>query len=66
MNIAPKWVFILILLFIPLAMIGTIRHIKSVPGDIESRLMGSGMCVQWIFFGVVWLIFLVTFLGRIF
>jgi len=30
--------------------VGAIRHIKIVPGDIESKLMGGGICISVIFF----------------
>ena len=56
-----------VLLFILVMAIGTglgaIRHIKTVPGDIESKLMGRGICVSGIFFiGILAIFFTGLFL----
>jgi len=45
--------------------IGHIRHIKSIPGDIESRLMSPLTCIGMIFFSVLLIIGIVVALGRL-
>jgi len=65
-NFAPKWAIMLFIMYIPFGIIGAIRHIKSVPGDIESKLMGNGLCLQILFMFVVVLISLIVFLGKLF
>ena len=37
--------------------LGAIRHIKTMPGDIESNLMRRNICISVIFFVGVFLIF---------
>ena len=53
-----------VLIVIPLWIIGTIRQIKSVPGDIESKLMSPLICVGLIFVFFVAMIGIASILGR--
>ena len=45
--------------FLPLFIIGEIRHIKNTPGDIESTLMYPLMCFRYIFY-IVWIFILLS------
>jgi len=51
------FVFLLFIIFIPLTILGEIRHIKTVPGDIESAFFRSLICIKFIFAAVVILAF---------
>ena len=50
-----------LLSFLPLIIVGEIRHIKNVSGDIESKLMYPLLCARYIFFAV-WSLMLISFL----
>ena len=44
--------------------LGAIRHIKTMPGDIESKLMGGGICISAIFMMGVLAIFFIGLFVR--
>ena len=54
-----------VLIVVPLWIIGVIRQIKSVPGNIESKLMSPLMCAGLIFLFFVAMIGIANILGRI-
>ena len=56
---------LLILIVFPFWIIGTIRQIKSVPCDIESKLMSPLICAGLIFVFFVAMIGIANILGRI-
>ena len=45
--------------------IGHVRHIKSIPGDIESSLMSPMICIGMIFFSTSFVIAISVALGRL-
>jgi len=60
----PQWFGAKYVAFFMLAMgiaslLGAIRHIKTVPGDIESKLMGGSICISVIFMMGVLSIFVI-------
>ncbi len=46
-------------------LMGHIRHIKSIPGDVESRLMSPMICIGMVFFSVLLIIAIGVALGRL-
>ena len=46
-------------------LMGHIRHIKSIPADIESSLMSPMICIGMIFFSVLLIIAIIVALGRL-
>ena len=50
MHFIKDKAYILIPLFGILAIVGIIRSIKSIPGDIESNFFKTSLCTQLIFF----------------
>ena len=46
--------------------LGSVRHIKSIPGDIESAVMSPMICFGFVFAVIGFLINIVILLGKIF
>lgn len=52
-------------MFIFGSFIGQIRHIKSTPGDIESKLMNPMLCFGFVFSILLVIVSIFTFIGRL-
>jgi hypothetical protein len=64
--LGAKYVVLFMLTMGIASVLGAIRHIKTMPGDIESKLMGGGMCMSMIFIiGVLAIFFTGLFLRYI-
>ena len=59
------FVFLGILVVYLGGLMGHIRHIKSIPADIESSLMSPMICIGMVFFSVLLIIAIVVALGRL-
>ena len=59
------FVFLGILVVYLGGLMGHIRHIKSIPADIESSLMSPMICIGMIFFSVLLIIAIGVTLGRL-
>ena len=57
------FVFLLFIIFIPLMILGEIRHIKTVPQDIESAFLRSLIRIKFIFATLIGVTFFVIILS---
>jgi len=53
------------LLFYSGAIVGYIRHIKSIPGDVESKLVSPMICIGLIFISISLIIMIFIAIGKL-